>query len=230
MYSNIDYYRQAVSLYFEQRGFQQLDPQEYLRILCSYTTYAPINLETAPKIEYAYRLIFQMQGMNWRDKINDFPESCFLLSRTDKRYGLNEGEEPTKVYFRAATEFQNELHEKYIELLLEKWEQTEKQRAINIHEEVLKTTPELRFFRESAEDWKHQFIQKEMRWFDIFLTLIDSNILQGNEKLFLSFEVKGKSYLGLSDEEYNTNFSSLPDYVCEEIYEKMLEMNPWWRL
>ena len=72
---------------------------------------------------------------------------------------------------------------------------------------------------------------KEIGWFDIFLTLIGSNMVSYEENiLFPTFEVKGRAYLDLSDNEFIERFSHIPESVCSEIYEKMLEMNPWWRI
>jgi hypothetical protein len=131
-------------------------------------------------------------------------ERTLPLVRTDEAYGGSE----TTVTIRQASQYQHEKRQEIFSNMRSKYS--------------------------NDGDGLMEIIQRfnalELHRLDVQLTLVDCNIIGEDEKPLFKFrkDSKGRSYLDMSDAEFEEAWGSLPVDIADEIYEKVLEVNPSW--
>jgi len=133
-------------------------------------------------------------------------EETFVLEKSDAKFG-NDGE-PTRVTIRQATQSHNE-------------------KRSAIFSEVT---------RVMDQDVNNEEIQLRQRWsleelkrIEIFLTMIDCNILnEAGKPLFNFRSTKTSQELDMSLQEFSAAFGKLPPEVAQEIHDKVLKVNLTW--
>lgn len=134
-------------------------------------------------------------------------EKQFILERTDALYE-NDGD-PTTVTIRQATQRQHTLRaDKYS----------------NFIQEVSKDTPDV-------NRYITRFSQFELMSTEVYLTMVDCNILDTNGKQLFKFrqDPKGRTYLDMTRQEFEEAWGLLESEVADEIWEKVREVNVRWR-
>lgn len=135
-------------------------------------------------------------------------EKDFILERSDLAYD-NDGE-PTRVTIRQATQAQNEKRSHIY---------SEVTNVINRGLEDMNAEVQLR------QHWSLE----ELKRMEVFLTLVDCNILDENGSQLFRFRSDGKrQVLHMTAREFAEAFGKLPQDIALEIHEKVLEVNPSW--
>jgi len=132
----------------------------------------------------------------------------FTLEETDRTYG-NEGEEPTTVTIRQATQAQHE------------------------HRQQLFATLERRFddIRPEQTTLVQTANTEELKRLETRLTLIDCNIFKedGKKPLFVFKKSRdGLQELDMEPREFDAAWGLLPPDVASEIHRKVIELNIMW--
>lgn len=129
----------------------------------------------------------------------------FTLVRSDARFG-NEGE-PTRVTIRQATQEQHELRSDVNAEVRRKWDSEEQSVVL-------------------SSDYSPARLERA----EVYLTMVDCNILDENgEQLFRFKKVRdGKQVLDMTQEQFRKAWGQLEPSICEEIHEKVLEVNLSW--
>lgn len=133
-------------------------------------------------------------------------EETFTLDKSDAQYGTDG--EPTRVTIRQATQAHNE-------------------KRSAIFSEVT---------RVMGQDSSNEEIQLRQRWsleelkrIEVFLTLIDCNILDEKGHPLFSFRnSKNNQEIDMSLQEFSAAFGKLPPDVAQEIHDKVLKVNLTW--
>jgi hypothetical protein len=130
-------------------------------------------------------------------------EKIFELKRSDEKYG-GEG---TTVTIRQASQYQ---HEKRQEIFS------------NMRSKYSTSGDDVEIFQ--------RFNALELHRLDVRLTMADCNIIDEEGKPLFKFakDNKGRSYLSMTDPEFDKAWGLLPIDVADEIYEKVIEVNPSW--
>ena len=134
-------------------------------------------------------------------------EDTFTLDRSDAAYG-NDGE-PTRVTIRQATQGQNE-------------------KRSHIYSEVTNVINRQEEFGAELQLRQHWSLE-ELKRMEVFLTMVDSNIMSPTGEQLFKFSTKGnRQFLDMSTNEFKDAFGSIPADIALEIHEKVLKVNPSW--
>jgi len=131
-------------------------------------------------------------------------EQTFNLTRADEKYG-GEG---TTVTIRQASQWQHEKRQEIFSNMRSRYS-ADGQDLLEILQ---------------------RFNALELHRLDVRLTIADCNILDENGEELFKFkkEKSGRTYLGMTDSEFDKAWGVLPIDVADEIYEKVLVVNPSW--
>jgi len=134
-------------------------------------------------------------------------EQEFTLDRSDELYGTDG--EPTRITVRQATQAQNE----------------KRSRVFSEVQRVMKARTEDDSFTLQS-NWSNE----ELKRTEAFLTLVDCNLLDENDKSLFKFkkDKSGKQYLDMSNYEFAEAWGKLPPVIANEIHEKVVEVNLTW--
>lgn len=131
-------------------------------------------------------------------------EQTFPLDRTDEKYG-GEG---TIVTIRQASQYQHEKRQEIFSNMRSRYS-ADGQELLEIIQ---------------------RFNALELHRLDVRLTIADCNILDENGDMLFIFkkDKNGRSYLNMTDPEFDKAWGALPIDVADEIYEKVSIVNPSW--
>ena len=135
-------------------------------------------------------------------------EEEFVLEKTDKFFGLDPSEEPTRITVRHATRQANEYRERS-------------------RERIFNTI----YWRDKWDNisFSHEWTMKELRKVEAFLTLVSCNILDEYGKPLFRFKKHGNSHmLDMSEGEFIVAWGKLPPIVAHEISEYVRKVNRAW--
>lgn len=131
-------------------------------------------------------------------------EKIFTLDRTDRIFS-NDGE-PTTVTVRQATQSSNEIRgDVYAKV----------ERSVDDKGEVI-----------LASEWSAERLKRT----EVYLTMVDCNILDENGDLLFKFKKdgSGRQILDMTTESFRRAWGKLDPIVAAEIHEKVLEVNLSW--
>jgi len=131
-------------------------------------------------------------------------EQTFSLDRSDKMYD-GEG---TTVTIRQASQYQHEKRQEIFSNMRSRYS-ADGQDVLEIYQ---------------------RFNALELHRLDAKLTIVDCNILDEEGESLFKFkkDKSGRSYLSMTDAEFDRAWGLLPIDVADEIYEKVLIVNPTW--
>ena len=134
-------------------------------------------------------------------------EETHVLERSDAAYG-NDGE-PSRVTVRQATQAQNEKRSHIY---------SEVTNVINRSDEM------------SAElQLRQHWSLEELKRMEVFLTMVDCNVLAPNDEPLFKFRQKGnKQVMNMTTNEFAEAFGKLPTDIASEIHSMVLKVNPSW--
>lgn len=141
-------------------------------------------------------------------KLNAPVVQTFTLEDTDRKYG-GEGDTPTTVTIRQATQAQHEQRQQLFATLERKYNDLE---------------PDQTSLVQTANT-------EELKRIEVRLTLIESNIVRddGKKPLFVSKKGKdGLPELDMNFYEFDQSWGLLPPDVAREIHAKVVELNSMW--
>jgi len=134
-------------------------------------------------------------------------EETFTLDRSDAQFGTDG--EPTRVTIRQATQAHNE-------------------KRSAIFSEVTRVMGQDSTSNEEIQ-LRQRWSLEELKRIEVFLTMIDCNILDEKGKPLFGFRSnKSSQELDMSLQEFSAAFGKLPPEVAEEIHEKVLKVNLTW--
>lgn len=131
----------------------------------------------------------------------------FELPKTDAKYNVDG--EPTTIVIRQARQGQHEIRQQIFATLERKYS-SEQPNQVSI-----------------VSNWSSE----ELRTTEVWLTLCGSNIRAENGELLFNSEpdVDGNPKLAMSKQAFLNAWGKLQPDVCDEIHEKVLEVNLAWR-
>lgn len=130
-------------------------------------------------------------------------EKEFVLERTDAKFGVSP-DNPTKITVRQATTGENEKRDAFLSSFERSYEKADGDKVGYMR------------VRQSIN-------YAQLRRLEVKLTLSSCNILNEDGSPLFQF-VNGR----VVDATFDAAWDSLPPEAAEEIYEKVLEMNPTW--
>lgn len=132
----------------------------------------------------------------------------FELERSDEKYGTDG--KPTTIKVKQATQRQNELRQDLF---------AEYTQVMNLN----RPDDEMQY----KANWNFMKLMRK----EVFLTLVDSNLQDADGKPLFNFDVDktGTSWLAMTEADFERAWGKLPDDICREIHEKVLEVNLTWQ-